>query len=33
MTVLDMIEEHDDFAGYIADDARAKAKALLAAAQ
>lgn len=33
MTVLDMIEEHDDFADYIADEARAKAKALLAAAQ
>ncbi|HIE2514126.1 TPA: hypothetical protein ACXLCK_002582 [Pseudomonas aeruginosa] len=26
MTVLDMIEQHEDFADYIADDARAKAK-------
>lgn len=32
MTVLDMIEQHDDFADYIADEARAKAKELHAAA-
>ncbi|EPQ6932514.1 hypothetical protein ACUVZD_000157 [Pseudomonas aeruginosa] len=28
MTILDMIEQHDDFPGYIADEARAQAKAL-----
>ncbi|HFD3781052.1 TPA: hypothetical protein ACF4EW_002568 [Pseudomonas aeruginosa] len=32
MTVLDMIEQHEDFADYIADDARAKAKELHAKA-
>ncbi|MNJ39997.1 hypothetical protein D3C77_348810 [compost metagenome] len=28
MTVLDMIEQHEDFADYIADEARAKTKEL-----
>lgn len=32
MTVLDLIEQHDDFEDYIADEARAKTKALHAAA-
>lgn len=33
MTVLELIEQHDDFEDYIADEARAKAKALHAAAE
>lgn len=33
MTILDMIEQYDDFADYIADEARAKAKALHATAE
>ncbi|WGK63441.1 hypothetical protein QAO71_16860 (plasmid) [Halopseudomonas sp. SMJS2] len=32
MTILDMIEQHDDFADYIAEEARAKAKELHASA-
>ena len=33
MTVLELIEQHGDFEDYIADEARAKAKALHAAAE
>ena len=32
MTILDMIEQHEDFAEHIADEARAQAKELCAAA-
>lgn len=32
MTVLDMIEQHDDFADHVADEARAKTRELHAAA-